>query len=257
MIVVTGASGNVGRPLIQALVTAGERVTAVSRTPVPGVRHQAADLTDRGSLRSVLSGASALFLMVPGAGADVDAGDILDAAKAGGVERIVLLSSQAAGSRPESVSHAPLHRIEDAVRGSGLAWTILRPGGFASNALAWADAVRTGQSVAAPFGDIGLPVIDPADIAEVAAVVLRDDVHAGRIHELTGPALSTPRDRVRDISAAMSHFMPPDVVTGTLDILGSPTPGELRISPTVATVLGRAPRTFADWAARHAGAFRG
>ncbi|WP_306210703.1 SDR family oxidoreductase [Actinoplanes sp. RD1] len=271
MIVVTGASGNVGRPLIQALVRAGEQVTAVSRHAVPGVRHRSADLTEPGSLRSVLSGASALFLLVPGAGADVDIDDILDAVKANGVGRVVLLSSQAAGTRPESVSHAPLRRIEEAVGDGG---TILRPGGFASNAMAWAGAVRSGRPVAAPFGDVGLPVIDPADIAEVAAVVLRGEGHAGRVYELTGPALSTPRQRVRDIGAAigrpvnfveqspaearaeMSRFMPPDVVTGTLDILGSPRLGELRISPDVRDLLGREPQRFADWATRHADAFR-
>ncbi|MEU7905512.1 NAD(P)H-binding protein [Actinoplanes sp. NPDC049118] len=279
MIVVTGATGNVGRVLVAALAAAGEPVTAVSRgtppaaTP-PGVRHHRADLTRPETLRPAAHGARALFLLVAGAGADLSPGDLLDVAKAGGVEHLVLLSSQAAGTRPGSVSHAPLRGIEDAVRRSGMAWTILRPGGFASNAYAWAESARDRRTVAAPFGDVGLPIVDPADIAEVAAAVLREADHAGRIYELTGPALTTPRQRVAilgealgrpirfvnqtraEARAQMVRFMPEPVVDGTLDILGEPIPAELRISPHTEQVLGRAPRAFGDWARRNVDAFR-
>ncbi len=279
MIVVTGATGNVGRVLVRALAAAGERVTAVSRGTLPvslpeGVRHHRADLAAPETLRPALDRARAMFLLVAGAGADLSPADILDVAKAGGVERVVLLSSQAAGTRPQSVSHAPLRRIEDVVRDSGLAWTILRPGGFASNAYAWAEPVRTRQTVAAPFGDVGLPVVDPADIAEVAAVVLASDRHAGRIYELTGPASTTPRQRAADIGAALGRpvrfveqsraearaqmllFMPEPVVDGTLAILGEPTAAEQRVSPHTEQLLGRAPRTFDDWVRRNIAAFR-
>lgn len=76
----------------------------------------------------------------------------------------------------------------------------LRPGCTAvgipwgrGNAYAWVESVRSRRRIAAPFGDIGLPTIDPADIAEVAAAALSEDGHAGQVYELTGPALSTPR----------------------------------------------------------------
>ncbi|MFE9874299.1 NAD(P)H-binding protein [Micromonospora sp. NPDC005686] len=279
MVVVTGATGNVGRTLLSILAASDAEVTAVSRGRRPvvapdGVRHHHADLERPESLRPALDGAEALFLLVEGAGAHLDVPEILRAATAGGVKRIVLQSSQAVGTRPGAPSHAPLHAIEDLVRRSGLGWTILRPGGFASNALVWAEPVRAGRRVAAPFGDVGLPVVDPDDIAEMAAVALRDDTHDGRTYELTGPALSTPRQRVADLSAAlgepidfvqqtpdeareqMLRFMPPPVVDGTLAILGSPTEREQRISPDVAEVLGRSPRPFAAWAARNIDAFR-
>ncbi|HYN96748.1 MAG TPA: NAD(P)H-binding protein [Pilimelia sp.] len=277
MIVITGATGNVGRALVPALAAAGERVTAVSRGPADlpsGVRHRPADLADPESLRSAFDGADALYLLVAGAGAHLNPRDILDVAKAGGVRRVVLQSSQAAGTRPASPSHAPLRAIEDAVRESGLDWTVLRPGGFASNAFAWAPQVRDQRTVAAPFGDVALPTIDPADIAAVAAVVLRDGRHAGRTYELTGPAPVSPRDRAAAIGGAIGApvrfveqspaearaqllgFMPAPVVDGTLAILGAPTPAERRVSPDVERVLGRAPRTFADWARRNAAAFR-
>ncbi|MFF0065677.1 NAD(P)H-binding protein [Streptomyces sp. NPDC005279] len=281
MIVITGATGNVGRPLVQALAAAGEQVTAVSRgvssADVPeGVRHRQVNLADSASLRPVFDGADALFLHDTGAGVHLlSPQDILDIAKAGGVGRVVLLSSQGVATRPQSASHGGVGRsFEDAVRQSGMDWTILRPGGFDSNAYAWVESVRARRTVAAPFGDIGLPTVDPADIAEVAAVALRDDGHARQVYELTGPALSTPRQQAEAISDALGEpirfieqsrdeartqmllFMPATVVETTLDILGMPTPAEQRISPDVEQVLGRPPRTFADWAARNIGAFR-
>ncbi|NYV75245.1 SDR family oxidoreductase, partial [Streptomyces sp. UH6] len=182
MIVVTGATGNVGRPLVRVLAAAGERVTATSRgisgddTP-DGVRHRRADLTDPDSLRPVLDGATALFLQDGGAGAHlVDPRRVVDVVRSAGIERVVLLSSQGVVTRPRSASHGGTGRsFEEAVRQSGADWTILRPGGFGSNAYAWAESVRTRRTVAAPFADVGLPVIDPADIAEVAAAALRED----------------------------------------------------------------------------------
>ncbi|MFE4698291.1 NAD(P)H-binding protein [Streptomyces sp. NPDC056738] len=281
MLVVTGATGNVGRSLVRILATGGARVTATSRgisdADVPrDVEHVRADLADPESLRPVFDGAEALFLQNGGAGAHLlSPRDILDVAKAGGVGRVVLLSSQGVATRPGSASHGDVARsIEDAVRESGLDWTILRPGGFDSNAYAWAESVRTERTVAAPFADIGLPTVDPDDIAEVAATALREDGHAGRIYELTGPALNTPRQRAEAIAdalgepvrfveqtrdearAQMLRFMPEPVVETTLAILGEPTPAEQRVSPDIERVLGRAPRTFADWARRHVAAFR-
>ncbi|MEV4327051.1 NAD(P)H-binding protein [Microbispora rosea] len=271
MIVVTGASGNVGGQVVALLAAAGERVTAVSRRTAElpeGVRQVRADLDDPAGLKDAFDGADALFLLVAGQNPQA----ILDGAMAGGVRRVVLLSSQGAGTRPDFYRHPAA--FEDAVRRSGLEWTILRPGGFHSNAYAWAESVRGGRSAAAPFGDVGLPTIDPADIAEVAAAVLREDGHAGRVYELTGPAPTTPRERVAAIGAAlgtpvrfaeqtreearaqMLQFMPEQVVEGTLAILGKPTDAEQRVSPDVERVLGRAPRSFADWAVRNAAAFR-
>lgn len=228
MIVVTGATGNVGRTLVRLLAEAGEPMTAVSRniteSDMPrGVRAVAADLAEPASLRPALDGADAMFLLISGdfvsTAGDLSGvvGGILSDAKASGVGRIVLLSSQGVVTRPDSSSHGSTGRsIEDAVRRSGMDWTILRPGGFDSNAYAWAEAI----------GDaLGEPI---------------------RFVEQT-------REEAR---AQMLAFMPEPVVETTLAIIGEPTPAERRISPDIERVLGRAPRTFAAWAHRNADAFR-
>lgn len=264
MIVVTGATGNVGRELVHALTEAGEQVRAVSRT----APEWPADLAEPASLKAALDGADALFLLVAGQAPR----DILDLAKASGVRRVVLLSSQGAGTRPKLYHHAA--GFEDAVRGSGLEWTILRPGGFDSNTYAWVQTVREARTVAAPFADVALPYIDPKDIAEVAAATLIEPGHAGQAYVLTGPAATTPRERAEALGAAlgtplrfveqtreeartqMLAFMPEPDVEATLSVIGTPSAAEQEVSPAVENVLGRPPRTFADWAARNVAAFR-
>jgi uncharacterized protein YbjT (DUF2867 family) len=279
MIVVTGATGNVGRPLTEALTAAGQQVTTVSRhaAVVPdGVRHVVADLAEPAGLEPALAGAKALFLLLSGDlhAAGANPADVIGRAAAAGVRRVVLLSTLGVATRPFGTTRVAMRALEDVLRESGLDWTILRPGGFASNALWWAESVRAHHVVPAPFGDIGVPVVDPADIAEVAAAGLLDDRHTGEVYELTGPAVITPRGQTAAIAAelgspvrfheltraeakaGMTRSMPGELADDTLDILGSPSPAELHVSPDVERVLGRAPRSFADWAARNIAAFR-
>lgn len=279
MIVVTGATGNIGRPLVAALAEAGQQVTAVSRhaAVVPdGVRHVVADLAEPAGLESALAGAKALFLLLSGDlyATGANPAEIIAQAAGNGVRRVVLLSTLGVATRPFGTTRIAMRALEDVLRESGLDWAILRPGGFASNALWWAESVRTQQVVAAPFGDIGVPVVDPADIAEVAAACLLDDRHTGGVYELTGPAVITPRGQAAAIAAGlgspvrfqeltraeakagMTRSMPGELADDTLDILGSPSAAELRVSPDVERVLGRAPRSFADWVARNVAAFR-
>ena len=283
MIVITGATGNVGRPLTASLVSAGHVVTAVARGTSadlpggPGIIPVAADLTDPAAAQSLaasMAGAEALFLLVPGSGAGVDAAALLETAATAGIRRVVLLSSQAVGSRPGAAAYAPMAAIEAAVTRSGLEWTILRAGGLATNAFAWAPAVRARQTVFAPYGDVALPAIDPLDIAEVAAAALTGDGHLGQTYVLTGPEATTPRQRTQLIATATSQhlaftevshddareqmlqFMPASVADATLAILGHPTPEEAQGNPDTEKVLGRPGRSFADWAQRNAAAFR-
>jgi uncharacterized protein YbjT (DUF2867 family) len=195
-------------------------------------------------------------------------GNAMDSARAAGLSRVVLLSSQGVETRRH-------HSVfEVAVKQSGLEWTILQAGGFDSNSLQWAESVRTQRLVAAPFGDVALPAIDPADIAEVAAAALLRPGHIGKTYVLTGPAPISPRQQAgvlaevlgepirfveqtrAEARAQMVRFMPEQVADATLDILGSPNAAELSVSPDVQRILGRPARTYADWAARNVLAFK-
>ncbi|MEU8590494.1 NAD(P)H-binding protein [Streptomyces sp. NPDC048664] len=281
MIAVTGATGNVGRPLIAALAAAGEEVVAVSRRPLSssypeGVRHAQADLADFANMGPVLKGADALFLLLAGElnGPGQSATTLLDVARDAGIKRVVLLSSQINGTRPDALSHVRLGEFEAAVRSSGLDHTVLRPGAFASNAFAWAESIRSQRAVMAPFGDVALPVVDPADVAEMAAAALREDGHSGRTYQLTGPEAVSPRQQTAAIAevlgeevefteltreqarAHLSRFMPEAVLDGTLDILGAPLPEEQKVSGDIEKVLGRPARPFTEWVARHLPAFQ-
>ncbi|GAA2794601.1 NAD(P)H-binding protein [Kitasatospora paracochleata] len=281
MIVVTGATGNIGRDLVPLLAGAGEEVVAVSRRPqvdgLPaGARHIRADVGSGADLRPALDGARALFLLLGGElnahGEHPDA--LVEAAAEAGVERIVLVSSQLTATRPDAPSHARLRAFETAVRASGLQSTVLRPSGFASNAYAWAETVRARRTVLAPFAEVALPVVDPADIAAVAAAALLADGHAGRTYELTGPVAVTPREQAAAIGRALgeevafvelsreqarhhlAQLMPADVADSTLDVLGVPLPAEQAVGADVERVLGRPARPFGAWVERNLAAFR-
>lgn len=280
MIVVTGGTGNVGLELTRLLAEAGEDVTAVSRGIAPmdglvGVEHQSVDLADPESLYPVVAGADAVFLMLPDSGGHLDPGRIVQVVAAAGVSNVVLLSSQAVTTRPEATSQDPLRRIEDAIERSGLTWTHLRPGVFASNVLIWSSAVPTTHTIAAPFADVALPVVDPRDIAEVAATALRQPGHEGRTYLLMGPEPISPRQQAEVVADALGepitfveltgeqaheHLstagMPEPLIETALAFTGAPLPEERQVGSDTAAVLGRSPRTFGAWVQRNLAAFR-
>ncbi len=281
MIVVTGATGNVGSALVRTLAGAGEKVVAVSRGEKPvrlpeGVDHRPADLGDPDGLATAVAGGDALFLLLSGElGVTGPAAfDMVRAIEEAGVRRVVLLSSQSVLTRPENPAATRLAELGAALRDSNVAWTTLHPGGFYANTFAWAESVRGQRAIYWPFGDIALPQVDPCDIAEMAAAALCSDEHGGKAYTLTGPIAITPREQARDLAAAlgepisfteltraqalsaMTEFMPEPVADTTLSILGTPTPDEQRVSPDIETVLGRPATPFSDWATRNIAAFR-
>ncbi|MYS90595.1 MULTISPECIES: SDR family oxidoreductase [Streptomyces] len=277
MILVTGATGNIGSNLVKELRAQGAgplrgltRDAAGAAFP-PDVEAAEGDLTRPDSLKSALAGARSLFL-VSRMGPDAR---ILEAAGEAGVEHVVLVSSITVESHPHLGPAAENLAVERLLQGSGMAWTVLRPTQFASNALWWADAIRAGRPVRVPYADIGLPTIHPADIASVACAALTGTGHRGQTYALTGPERITPRQQLAAIARAvgrdvpcteisraeahrdMAAFLGDEAATAVLDITGGDLNEELLgVRDTVTRVTGAPARTFGQWAAENAGSFR-
>jgi uncharacterized protein YbjT (DUF2867 family) len=273
MIVVAGGTGNVGREVVRQLLEVGETVTALTRDPakatVPvGATAVAADLTDPSTLGPALTGASALFLL------SGYSPDLFTEARKAGVRRVVLLSGGSAetGDRTNAVARYMID-TEEALRASGLAWTMVRPRMFMTNALQWKTQIQQGV-VRAPWADVPSAVIDPADIAAVAVQALVSAEHEGREYPVTGPEALRPGERVRilgealgrelryeaqpddEARAEMSAQMPAEYVDAFFGFYSDGKLDEATVFPTVEEVTGRAPRTFADWASANAGSFQ-
>jgi uncharacterized protein YbjT (DUF2867 family) len=274
MILVSGATGNVGGELLRQLLSEGVDVRALTRNPARAalpadVEVAEGDFSVPQSLGKALSGVEALFLMMSGNEAAV----AREAARAG-VRRIVLLSTTAVQTRPDSLIGSVHRQAELAVEESGLEWTFLRPGQFASNTRAWSSQIAAGDVVRTPYPKVALPAIHPGDIAAVARVALTRDGHAGAAYELTGPEAVTPVEQVAAIGQAIGRelrheeitaeqarqqmlaYMPAEIVAASLEFLGSPTESETRALPTVEKVTGEPARSFAQWARDNAHLFR-
>jgi uncharacterized protein YbjT (DUF2867 family) len=272
MILVTGATGNVGRELVHALARAGEPVRALVRRPtdLPAER-VVGDLNHPESLGAALDGARGVFLL-PGY---QDMGGLLDRIRRAGVERVVLLSgmSVAATDTRNAVS-AYMIRSEAAVRESGLAWTFLRPNAFMSNALRWLPQLRAGDTVRDAFGTVPVAAVDPYDIAAVALRALLDPGHGERVHPLSGPEPLLPAQRLAVLAEVLGrdlrfHALSDEEGRAEMAAAGVPEPyiqaffafyadgtlDESQVYPTVEKITGRPPRTFRDWATAHRAEF--
>jgi uncharacterized protein YbjT (DUF2867 family) len=275
VIVVVGGTGRVGRQLVARLQDAGEPVRVVSRgnrRPLPGAETARADLADPPSLEPHLRDARAMFLAWPFTEPDVAASlapQIAALAARHGL-RVVYLSAQPAGERPESFWAL----VERAIEESGAEWTFVRPTGFAANTLMWSDQIRAGDVVRWPFGRAARSLIDERDIAAVAAVALTGHGHAGVRYLVSGPAVLTQAEQVAAIGQAIGRRLawdelPPAAALEALTAAwgdASFAASALRtwewfvdhpetVTDTVEKVTGRAARSFAEWAAANAGEF--
>jgi uncharacterized protein YbjT (DUF2867 family) len=278
VILVTGATGRVGRQLVTQLAAHGAAVRAVARDPdaagLPaGVEVVRADLADSGSLAPHLTGIEAAFLLwpftSPGAAADLAPGAVNAIARQ--VPRIVYLSAHAAAGRPDSF----WAQVEHLVEASAAEWTFLRPAGFAANALIWADQIRAGDVVRWPYGAAARSLVHERDLAEVARLALTEDGHAGARYVLTGPARLTQAEQVQAIGMAIGRHLrweelPEDVARKQLaaafgdaafaDSALDTWAGFVRkpeiLTTTVQELTGTPARSFGQWAADHADDFR-
>ena len=275
MILITGATGHIGSELIAALLPAQAGHTRVlTRNPdavfPDGTQKVVADLGDS-DLAPVLDGVHAVFLLTDGLNIAAHDHRLITAAQQAGVERIVKLSVR-------SVAHdatdpiTTWHRAgEEAIRDSGIGWTFLRPTALMSNALNWAPMIATDQVVHAPFAAGQAAVVDPADIAAVAAASLTQDGHNHRAYELTGPEPLSPTDQVAILSHVLDrdlHYTETNPADTTAQMVSYGMPEELahaiiemfrstlkpyNSEPTgdTTTVTSRPARSFTDWAQAH------
>lgn len=285
MIVVTGATGNVGRQVVQQLVAVGEPVRALSRHPErvewpAGVESVAGDLTEElpGEL---FDGARALYLFPEPRRVD----EVVSAAAAAGVRHVVVLSSLAAGLEAVPGLEVLQRRhlvVEQAVQASPMTWTHVRPGMFMTNTLGWAAGIRRDGVVREAYPDATAAPVHEADTAAVAVAALLDpEGHAGAAYALSGPEALSQLDRVRILTEELGRevrfeeltrgqaradllanpWMNEALADSLLDMLvGSTVPrdGVGRddlVLPTVPDLLGRPARSFARWVDEHRDAF--
>lgn len=275
MFVVTGATGNVGSHVVKQLADAGAEVLALTRDPeaarLPeGVRAARTD-------ELPLDGATALFLN-PAVVWQVGSEKILERAKESGVRRIVMLSSSSVldDVDPQRNPIGARHRaLEDEVEATGLEWTFVRPGGFAANALQWADQIKAGDVVYGPYAGAQMALIHEADMGAVSARALLTDDLVGKAPELTGPESLSFADQVRVIGEVIGRplryeeipreaarermsggFVTPEMADSLLRVFAELVDRPQAISPEVERITGRPGLTFARWVEDHVAAFR-
>ncbi|MET8662104.1 MULTISPECIES: NAD(P)H-binding protein [Streptomyces] len=276
MILVTGATGNIGRDLLRQLDGADVRALTRDATRAAagmpaGVEVTEGDLGRPDALKSALRGARSLFL-IPGVGDDTGT---LDAARDAGVEHVVLVSSITVMTHPHLGPARANLAVERRLRESGMEWTVLRPTQFASNTLWWARSVRDESVVRVPYADVGLPTVHPADIASVARAALTGPEHRGRTYPLTGPKRISPRRQAGELGRVlgrevacvgitreeayppMAAMMGSEVADSVLDLMGGDVNDALlAVHDTVARVTGSPARPYRRWAEENADAFR-
>ena len=265
-ILVTGATGNVGRPLVDLLTAAGAAVRAVTRHPATAQFPAGVDVVD--SAVSGLRGASAVFLNSRALGDDL--ARVVDHARREGVTRLVALSAINADddfSRQPSRFRGDRNKeVEQAAVGSGLEWVSLRPTVFVTNFFGmWAPQIKSGDVVSGPYASASTAPIVEGDISAVAVhALLRDDL-LGRRVPLTGPEALTNTELIDIVGNALGRSLryqevPPDLVRrrfidlgfsaefadGYIAMLEATVSKPALVTNEVEKILGRPPQTFAD-----------
>ncbi|MER6509327.1 NAD(P)H-binding protein [Nonomuraea sp. NPDC001636] len=272
-ILVTGATGTVGRLVVEELLQAGQKVRALTRNPAKaalpeGVEVVGGDLAEPASLAAAFEGVTGVHF-INFAGDDYaplpDGAGLAELAVKAGVRRVTVLGGREDGE------------LEQALAATDLEWTLLHPVEFMANTLQWwAHTIRTEGVIKEPFGDRLSALVHERDIAAVAAKVLTEGGHGGRTYVLTGPRAITLREKVAVLAEAVGRDvgfveltvdearakwradgMGEQTIEFLVGALGNTPEVGYTVVPTVREITGRDARDFAEWAREHADAFRG
>ncbi len=261
-VLITGATGNIGRPMAELLAERGYAVKGLTRTPdtadLPDpVTAVGGDLSDLTSLEAALDGITHLHLITfTGHYEPLEHPDqILDLATKAGVQQISVLQGGYEGP------------VEEAVRASGIPWVTIVPVEFMSNTLEWADSIKSEGIVSEGFPEVRSTVVHEHDVAAVTAAALTDPSYRGETLTVTGPEALTPKERVDILAAAIDRPVEfkaltreevlqawkaegytEDDIDYFLAIRQNPPEISYTVLDTVRRVTGTKPHTFEDWA---------
>ncbi len=280
MILVTGASGNIGRELVERLRAAGAPVRAGYHgrkgAPAAGVEPVELDLSRPATLDQALRGAERMFLLTGNAPDQLAMErNAVAAARAAGIRHVVKLSVWSAPEEP--FSFARLHRtIEKEIEASGIGYTFLRPNGFMQNMSNFmAATIRSQGAFYLPAGDARISHVDVRDVAAVAARVLTQPGHEGKAYDLSGPEALTYGDIAARLSAVLGKAvayvdvpdeafkqgglqagMPEWLVDAMIELFHFYKTGRAsRVTSAVRDVTGEDPISFDRYVRDHAPAF--
>lgn len=279
-VLVTGATGNTGTPLVKMLRSADVAVRIMVRddeaaSRFPGTQVAVADFDDSDAVNRALQGVDRTYLVTPSTERAEDQQlRFVELAAEAGVRHVVKLS-QLAADESSPVRFLRYHAVvERRIRELGVEFTFLRPNLFYQGLLGMAESVRSQGKFFAPIGDARISAVDVRDIAAVAAHVLTEPGHAGQTYTITGPAAVTHAEIAAEIAAAVGRDVsfidaPPEVfaealngvlpqwqIDGLIEDYAHYSRGEAeQVFASVSEVTGRAPRDLSAFARDYADAF--
>ena len=281
MIAIIGGTGTVGSQVAHQISAAGTKFRMLARSPEKALKADTVevvkgDTSDAAAIDKLLASATKLFLLIPSVRGSVEtANKIIEAAKKAGVKHVVRLSVIGADVKSGLQIGRWHGEIEAALKSSGLAWTMLQPGGFTQNLLASVATIKKDGAFYGATGEAKFCPIDARDIAAVAVKALTSSGHEGKSYILTGQeplsnaeiatklsaAIGKPvryvnlsADQLKQgmLSAGLPEFMASDLATLQGWIAGG---GMAKPDPTLAMLIGRT-RNFDDFLATNAAAFK-
>jgi (4-alkanoyl-5-oxo-2,5-dihydrofuran-3-yl)methyl phosphate reductase len=281
MILVTGATGTVGREVVTQLLAAGCRVRGMTRNPAQAkidarVEVVKGDFAAPETLEKAVDGVERVFSLTFGPETSTHERELARASKRVGVRHIVKLGAMGGDGETRNAIRKWHEAGEQEIKESGVAWTMLRPGRFMSNALQWRESIRKQGKVFSNYGDGKLPSVHPRDIAAVAVRALTTPGHEGKTYHLTGSEALSVGEEVAILSNVLGRrieYVPisDEVARKEMERAGMPlflidallpfaafvrSGKAAEVFATVEEVTGRPALRFVDWAHEHAASFQ-